>query len=115
MPLIPGWYTLSMEAEKAGKISFTLYSVTKNTKAQFKKTYTLKVEPGKRVELNFMTGYQNYGYDKAPFKLEFSSNSAKNIMVEKTRPLQKASRYGVGSFIDCVSDIAPGERLVTEL
>ena len=115
LPLIPGWYTLSMEAEKAGKISFTLYSVTKNTKAQFKKTYTLKVEPGKRVELNFMTGYQNYGYDKAPFKLEFRSNSAKNIMVEKTRPLQKASRYGVGSFIDSVSNIAPGERLVTEL
>ena len=114
LPLIPGWYTLSMEAEKAGKISFTLYSVTKNTKAQFKKTYTQEAEAGKRVQLNFMTGYQNYGYDKAPFKLEFHSNSGKNIMIEKTRPLQKASRYGVGSFVDSVSDIAPGERLVTE-
>jgi hypothetical protein len=103
-----------MEAEKAGKISFTLYSVTKNTKAQFKKSYTLKAEANKRVQINFMTGYQNYGYDKAPFKLEFHSNSGKNIMIEKTRPLQKASRYGAGSFVDTVSAIAPGERLVTE-
>ncbi len=113
-PLIPGWYTLSMEAEKAGKISFTLYSKeTGKPKSQFKKTYTLEAKPNERVQLNFMTGYQNYGYDKAPFKLEFHTNSAKNIMIEKTRPLQKASRYGVGSFVDTVSDIAPGERLVT--
>ncbi len=115
LPLIPGWYTLSMEAEKSGKISFTLYSVkTPRPKSQFKKTYTLKAEAGKRVQLNFMTGYQHFGYDQAPFKLEFHSNSAKNIMIEKSRPLQKASRYGVGSFVDTVSGIAPGERLVTE-
>jgi hypothetical protein len=36
-------------------------------------------------------------------------------MIEKTRPLQRASIYGTGSFIDTVSPVAPGERLFREL
>ena len=112
LPLIPGWYTLSMEPEKTGEITFTLYSVTDKVKAQFRKSYTVNAQAGKRITVNFMTGYQNYGYTLAPFKLEFKNGSAKNIMIEKTRPLKKASRYGEGTFVDSVSPVAPGERLV---
>ena len=115
LPLIPGWYTLSMKPEKTGKLAFTLYSVTNKVKAQFKKSYTVNAHAGKRTMVNFMTGYQNYGYTLAPFKLEFTQGSATDIMIEKTRPLQKASRYGEGTFVDSVSPIAPGERVVRAL
>ncbi len=115
LPLIPGWYTLSMTPEKTGKITFTLYSVTQKVKSQFKKSYTINAQAGKRITVNFMTGYQNYGYTLAPFKLEFTQGAATDIMIEKTRPLQKASRYGEGTFVDSVSPVAPGERLVRAL
>ena len=114
LPLIPGWYTLSMEPERSGEVAFTLYSVTSDPKSRFKKTYTLSGEAGKRVEVHFMTGYQNYGYTEAPFKLEITAGTVRNIMIEKSRPLRKASCYGVGSFVDTVSAIAPGERIVRE-
>ena len=32
-------------------------------------------------------------------------------MIEKIRPMQKASHYGAGTFIDTVSPVVPGERL----
>ena len=67
---------------------------------------------GTRVELNFMTGYQGYHYDRAPFKINFTKGTVKNIQLEKTRPLQKASVYGKGTFIDCTSPAAAGEILV---
>ena len=110
-PLIPGWYTLSMELDNCSKVKFTLYSVTDKPKSQFKKSYTLSGKPGRRVIVNFMTGYQNYGYTLAPFKLDIADGKVKNIMIEKTRPLRKASCYGKGVFIDTASPIAPGEQL----
>ena len=112
--MIPGWYTLSMELDKCSEVKFTLYSVTDKPKAQFKKTYTLKGKPGSRVELNFMTGYNGFGYTLAPFKLDVKAGAVKNIMIEKTRPLQKASRFGTGTFVDTASPIAPGEIVVRE-
>ena len=114
LPLIPGWYTLSFETVNTGAVEFTLYSVTDKPKSQFKKTYKLNGKAGGRLTINFMTGYQNYGYTSAPFKLEMKANSVKNIMIEKSRPLQKASIYGTGTFIDTVSAVAPGERIFRE-
>ena len=61
-----------------------------------------------------MTGYQGYRYTLAPFKMEMKAGTAKNIMIEKKRLLQKVSRCGTGTFIDTVSPVLPGERLFRE-
>ena len=111
-PLLPGWYTLSMELDNCGEVAFTLYSTSPKIKACYKKSFTLKGKPGSRVELNFMTGYQGYGYDRAPFKIDFTAGKAVKIQVEKTRPLQRASIYGKGRFLDTASPMAPGEILL---
>ena len=116
LPLIPGWYTLSFVPEKSGgTVNFTLYSVTDKPKSQFKKTYKLKCKDGERMTVNFFSGYQNFGYTIAPFKLQAHKCMLSKIMIEKTRPLQRASIYGSGTFIDTVSPVAPGERLFREL
>lgn len=112
--MIPGWYTLSMELDGVKEVVFTLYSVCNEPKKQFKKKYTLRGKPGQRVEINFMTGYQNFGYTAAPFKLDIAKGKVKNIMVEKMRPLMRASAYGTGTFIDTVSPVAAGEKLVVK-
>ncbi len=111
-PLLPGWYTLSMELDKCSEAAFTLYSTSPKVKACFKKNYRLKGKPGSRVQLNFMTGYQGYGYDRAPFKINFTEGKAVKLQIEKTRPLQRASIYGAGRFIDTVSPVAAGEILL---
>ena len=111
-PLLPGWYTLSMELDQCSEAAFTLYSTSPKVKACFKKEFSLKGKPGSRVEMNFMTGYQGYGYDRAPFKIDFKNGKAKKIQIEKTRPLKRASVYGTGSFIDTVSPAAAGEILI---
>ena len=113
-PMLPGWYTLSMELDGVNKVDFTLYSVCDEPKKQFKKKYSLSGKPGQRVELNFMTGYQNFGYTRAPFKLDIAQGKVKNIMVEKMRPLLRASRYGTGTFIDTASPVAAGEKLLVK-
>lgn len=111
-PLLPGWYTLSMELDNSSETAFEMFSLPTKANKQFKKSYTLKGKPGTRVELNFMTGYQGYHYDRAPFRINFTKGKVKNIQLEKTRPLQKASIYGKGTFIDTVSPVAAGEILV---
>ena len=111
-PLLPGWYTLSMELDNCGETAFTLYSTSPKVKACFKKSYRLKGKPGSRVQVNFMTGYQGYGYDRAPFKINFTEGKAVKLQIEKTRPLQRASIYGTGRFIDTVSPVAAGEILL---
>ena len=113
-PLIPGWYTLSLELDDSGKADITLYSETTDTKQQFKQQYHLQGKPFSRAEVNFMTGYQNFGYTVAPFKLTVHTGKVKNIQIEKMRPLQRASRYGTGEFIDTVSPIASGEVIVPD-
>lgn len=113
-PMIPGWYTLSMELDNVDKVEFTLYSVCDDPKSQFKKKYTLTGRSGQRVEVNFMTGYQSFGYTRAPFKIDFSDGQAKNIMVEKMRPLMRASNYGKGRFVDTATPVAAGEKLLVK-
>ena len=107
--LIPGWYTLSLELDGCDELQFELSSLS--AKAQFKKKYTLKGKKGTRSELHFMTGYQGYGYDRAPFKITFLKGKARKIQIEKTRPLKRASIYGKGTFLDTVSPVAAGEFL----
>ena len=109
--LIPGWYTLSMELDNCDEVQFELFSLLTPARKQFKKTYTLKGKKGTRAELHFMTGYQSYGYDRAPFKITFLKGKARKIQIEKTRPLKRASIYGQGTFIDTTSPIAAGELL----
>ncbi|MBE6380010.1 MAG: SGNH/GDSL hydrolase family protein [Lentisphaerae bacterium] len=111
-PLIPGWYTLSLELENCDQVVFTLYSDASDLKQQFQKSYTLSGPAGQRLEVNFMTGYQNYGYTLAPFKIKIHSGGMKNVQIEKMRPLQHASIYGQGTFVDTTSPIAAGEIIV---
>ena len=103
-----------MELDGVDKVDFTLYSVCDEPKKQFKKKYSLQGKSGQRVEVNFMTGYQNFGYTRAPFKLDIAKGKVKNIMVEKTRPLMRASIYGSGTFIDTISPVAAGEKLTVK-
>ena len=59
-----------------------------------------------------MTGYQNFGYDTAPFKLDITEGKVKNIQIEKMRPLQHASNYTPERFIDVKTLVAAGEVLL---
>lgn len=111
-PLIPGWYTLSMELDDCSEVEFTLFSVCKNPKSRFAKTFVLHGKPGERIEMNFMTGYQNFGYDTAPFKLDIAHGKVRNIQIEKMRPLQRASNYTPDRMIDTRTPVAAGELLL---
>ena len=111
-PLIPGWYTLSMELDDCSEVEFTLFSTSNKPKSRFMNTYVLHGKPGERLEMNFMTGYQNFGYDTSSFKINVASGKIKNIQIEKMRPLQKASNYTVNSTIDTKTPAAAGELLL---
>ena len=112
LPLLPGWYTLSMMLDDCGEAAFTLESVCAKPALQFRKNWVLSGKPGTRVEVNFMTGYQNFGYTMAPFELKIERGKVKEIQIEKMRPLRHASRYGADRFVDTVSPVAFGEVLV---
>ena len=114
LPLIPGWYTLSMQLAECSCLEFKLFSLERDPEKRFEQSFQLSGAPGTRVEVNFMTGYENFGYTKAPFALEFSAGRGQDIQIEKMRPLQHASCYGRGRFVDTVSPIAPGEVLVNK-
>ena len=110
-PLYPGWYTLSMELDNCKEADFTLFSLCNDAKSRFEKSYHVAGKAGSRVEVNFFTGYQNYGYTLAPFKLDFSVGKVKNIQIEKMRPLERASVYTPDRTVDSISPIAAGEKL----
>ena len=110
-PLLPGWYILSMTLDKCSEAEFELVSQPTPAKKQFKKRYHLKGKANSRVEVEFMTGYQGYHYDRAPFEIKLSQGSISQVQIEKMRPLKRASVYGKGHFIDTVSPCAAGEVL----
>ena len=112
LPLIPGWYTLSMELDDCSEVEFTLFSTSNKPKARFMRSFVLNGKPGERLEINFMTGYQNYGYDKSPFKIDVANGKIKNIQIEKMRPLMRASNYTPERFIDTDTPAAAGEVLL---
>jgi len=111
-PLIPGWYTLSMELVDCSEVEFTLFCTTQKNNGRFAKTFVLQGKPGERIEMNFMTGYQNFGYDTSSFKIDIAHGKVKNIQIEKMRPLQKASNYTPDRMIDTKTPVAAGELLL---
>jgi len=111
-PLLPGWYILSFRLEGAGSADFTLYSTGDPEKGRFEKQYHIESVSGQRIELEFMTGYESYGYIRAPFRIKMEKGSAVEIQIEKMRPLRHASSYGMGDFTDLQSPIAAGEKMI---
>ena len=114
-PLVPGWYTVSFDVKKVdgNKLSLTFASRSPSqykTPLDYKTTVAAKA--GERVYVNFFTQYEGYGYNMSPVVITASNGEIDNIMVEKTRPSQKASVYGVGTFVDSTSPISLGEKLV---
>ena len=113
--LIAGWYILSFETVRNdGNLEVSLkgapglrFNWSKSFKAD-------RAKPGQRVEFEFMTGYEGYGYSRTPATIEVTGGEIKNIMLEKMRPSRKASIYGEGSFIDTVSPIYYGEILMPD-
>ena len=116
-PLIPGWYVLSFDPVTArGKLKVRLHTETDRPKSTYDKTVELLARPGRRCELEFMTGYEGYGYTERPFHLEVTDEAGhpvavKDVQIEKMRPSRKASRYGSGTFVDTDSPICAGEWL----
>lgn len=113
-PLIPGWYVLSFAPQgvaEGASLRVRLYTQAEDPKRVFDKTYTLPVVPDRRCEVEFMTGYERYGYTERPFRLEVTGGAVKDVQIEKMRPSRKASRYGTGTFVDSSSPICAGELL----
>lgn len=115
-PLIPGWYVLSFASPKTVAVKVRLKNVTDKPKGIYDKTFDLDVKSGVRGEIEFMTGYDGYGYVISPFRLEVTDAedrpvSVADIQIEKMRPSRKASRYGRGTFVDSTSPICAGEWL----
>lgn len=116
-PLIPGWYVLSFDPVTArGKLKVRLHTETDRPKSTYDKTVELLARPGRRCELEFMTGYEGYGYTERPFHLEVTDEAGhpvavKDVQIEKMRPSRKASRYGSGTIVDTDSPICAGEWL----
>ena len=75
-------------------------------------TKSVAAKAGERVYVNIMTGYEGYGYNQSPITITPENGEITNIMVEKTRPSQKPSIYGVGTFVDSTSPVSLGEKFV---
>ena len=114
-PLIPGWYTVSFDVKKVngGKLILNLASRSPSMyKTPLNQTVSVAAKAGERAYVNFMTGYEGYGYNQSPVTITPENGEIANIMVEKTRPSQKPSIYGVGTFVDSTSPCSLGEKLV---
>ena len=111
LPLLPGWYMLSMRLKDCSKVRFTLESVCSQPQWRFRENFVLSGKPGERAAVEFMTGYQNFTYTPAPFRIIFQEGEGADIQIEKMRPLRRASQYTVTRGIDCVTPIAAGEVL----
>lgn len=109
--LIPGWYVLSFRPVQsaAGTVRLRLSSED----LQFNQTYSLDVSEAGRCQVEFMTGYEGYGYHESPFHIEVLEGAThlEEIQIEKMRPSHVASVYGRGLFIDSTSPVAKGELI----
>ena len=113
-PVIAGWYTLSLEiGEITGpKPTVTLAGPVALGQPEFRQEFAVAPDGvGKRVALNFFTGYEGYGYTGCVLSLKASDCQVKRVLLEKTRPAMKPSVYGVGSYLDTVSPPQPGELI----
>lgn len=116
LPLIPGWYTVSfkVDALDSGELKVTAKALNaEKLKFQFNQTFTvLNAKPGTRAEFMLYTGAEGYGYSMAPIAIEPVNGRISDLLVEKMRPSQRASIYGVGTYLDGVSPMSLGEKLV---
>jgi lysophospholipase L1-like esterase len=115
-PLIPGWYTVSfkVDALDGGELKVTAKALNaEKLKFQFNQTFAvLNAKPGARAEFMLYTGAEGYGYSMASIAIEPVNGKISDLLVEKMRPSQKASIYGVGTYLDDVSPMSLGEKLV---
>lgn len=114
-PLIPGWYVVSFYvAAGAGReIKFSLESASSDSiETPFKQEFMVRADSGGRVEAEFFTGYQGFGYEPCTITLKSADSGIHNILIEKMRPLRKASIYGSGRYVDSVTPAQPGELLI---
>jgi len=114
-PLVPGWYVVSFDVKNMAdeKVQFTLQTKQpEKYKTPYKNNFVLPGKPGERLQFEFMTGYEGYGYNKSPLEIVGINAEITNVMVEKMRPSRKASVYGTGTFVDSTSKMALGEKFV---
>lgn len=114
-PLIPGWYTVSFDVKQVQGDKIQLHLASRSPsmyKTPLNKNESVAAKAGQRVYVNFMTGYQGYGYSQSPITVTAENGEIANIMVEKMRPSMKPSIYGTGTFVDSVSPVQLGEKLV---
>ena len=114
-PLIPGWYVVSfyVDAGAGREIKFSLESSSPDSiETPFKQEFAVRADSGGRVEAEFFTGYQGFGYEPCSITLKSADSGIHNILIEKMRPLRKASIYGSGRYVDSVTPAQPGEMLI---
>ena len=115
-PLIAGWYILSLEVKAdTPTVELNLKSLAPETlKAPLDMKFTINgpFKAGERAEMMFMTGYEGYKYNKSSLEIASCNVAYDKVMMEKMRPSIKASRYGVGTFVDASSPMALGEKFV---
>jgi hypothetical protein len=110
--VIAGWYILSckVDAVTGENPELVLESKTPG-KDTFKQRIPVKTEQGKIISANVFTNYEGYGYTRDFLMLKASGCTVSNVLLEKMRPSQKPSIYGMGSYIDIMSPISKGELL----
>lgn len=112
-PVIAGWYTLSFDVVSADPAGGTV-TIRNTTEVDKRLRHATTIKPadaGKRIAINFFTGYEGYGYARTPLSLDVQGCRIDRILLEKQRPSGKASRYGVGSYLDTESPFSAGELL----
>ena len=112
-PVIAGWYTLSFDVagvDAAGG-SVAVAGIAAKEKGD---VTVAPADAGKRLSLNFFTGYEGYGYTRAALTLAVQGCRIERILLEKTRPSQKPSIYGEGSYLDTQTPPAGGELVALE-
>lgn len=119
-PLIPGWYVISFNipddaaATMPSVIKLTLRTEGDNLKFKANIPLTATRNANGRYEACFMTGYEGYGYSRAPFHLSLDPQypPITRLQVEKMRPSRKASTFTASSCIDSSSPVYHGENIV---
>ena len=111
-PIIAGWYTLSCDVRQVAPEGGELALRTENAdpKSCFSQSFKVPADAaGKRLTLNFFTGYAGYGYATAVIQGAVRGCTPEKVLLEKRRPSGQASVYGDGSYLDVASPWQPGE------
>lgn len=111
-PVIAGWYTLSFTVKSLDGQNPEVIIASQDKTKKFQLSIKVPVQKaGERVMKNFFTQYERYGYSRDRLTVTPVNCSIENILLEKTRPSEKASVFGHGSYIDSESPVSPGELI----